>query len=461
MGEHPLPAVSRALVIGLGRSGRPAAWALAAADVEVIGVDVREDIDGTEDLQGAGVDVRAGVDDEATARLVDQVDLVVPSPGVPETSEALRRAEELDVPVWSEPELGWRLARRATGRDPDVIGITGTNGKTTTTELTADMLTTAGLAAVGCGNLGHPFTAAARDAEPETVLVAELSSFQLRFAHSLRPRIGMLLNLAPDHLDWHPDVEAYAAAKARLWQAQGAADWAVANADDERVEVVVAAHASGNTAWFSTSHVPTLGVGIRDDRLVASLPDVDGPVLDIGSLPLRVPHHLANVAGAACSALLAGADVNAVARSARSFRPGHHRMEVVADGDVTWIDDSKATNPHAAAAALRAHRDRSTVWIAGGLAKGIDLEPLADELTDVHHAVLIGEAAEALAEIASGAGVETTVAGSIEEAVTVARRVARPGDVVLLSPACASFDQFRDYAERGERFATAVKAGPS
>ncbi|MBW3562429.1 MAG: UDP-N-acetylmuramoyl-L-alanine--D-glutamate ligase [Actinobacteria bacterium] len=458
MGEHPLPEVSRALVIGLGRSGRPAAEALAAADVEVIGVDVREDIDRTEDLRGLGVDVRAGVDDEATARIVAQVDLVVPSPGVPENSEALRRAAELGVPVWSEPELGWRLARRGSGRDPDVIGITGTNGKTTTTELTADMLTTAGLEAVGCGNLGHPFTAAALEAGSDTVLVAELSSFQLRFAHSLRPRIGMLLNLAPDHLDWHPDVEAYAAAKARLWQAQEAGDWAVANADDERVEAVVTAHAPGRTAWFSTRHIPEVGVGFRDDRLVAALPDVHGPLLETGSLPLRAPHHLANVAGAACCALLAGATAEAVARSARSFRPGRHRMEVVADGDITWIDDSKATNPHAAAAALRAHRDRPTVWIAGGLAKGVDLEPLAEELTGVHHAVLIGEAAETLAGIASAAGVDVTLAGSIEEAVTVARRVARSGDVVLLAPACASFDQFRDYVERGQRFAAAVRA---
>ena len=458
MGEHPLPDVSRVLVIGLGRSGRPAAEALAAADVEVIGVDVREDIEGTGDLRGAGVDVRAGVDDQATARIVTQVDLVVPSPGVPETSAALRRAAELGVPVWSEPELGWQLARQGSGRDPDVIGITGTNGKTSTTELTADMLTTADFAAVGCGNLGHPFTPAALEAGSDTVLVAELSSFQLRFAHSLRPRIGMLLNLAPDHLDWHPDVEAYAAAKARLWQAQGPGDWAVANGDDERVEAVVTAHASGRTARFSTRHVPEVGVGIRGDRLVAALPEVDGPLLDIGALPLRAPHHLANVAGAACCALLAGAEVESVARSARSFRPGHHRMEVVAEGDITWIDDSKATNPHAAAAALRAHRDRPTVWIAGGLAKGIDLEPLAEELTGVHHAVLIGEAAEALAGIASASGIDVTLAGSIEEAVTIARRVARSGDVVLLSPACASFDQFRDYAERGERFAAAVRA---
>lgn len=440
-------------MIGLGRSGLPVARTLTDAGVRVTAVDRGPAPDGVEDLRAAGVDVRPEVDDETTAGLVDAVDLVVPSPGVPEGAPAIQRALELDLPVWSEPELGWRLH----GDGRTVLGITGTNGKTTVTELTTEMLTKSGLEAVACGNLGHPFTEAIRTSPPETTLVAELSSFQLRFTGTLRVRVGAILNLAPDHLDWHPDGQAYADAKARIWGAQRAGDWAVGNADDEAVVGLMHQHASQEVAWFSLAHAPDVGVGVADGRLVASLPGVDGPLVRIADLTVPAPHHTANVAAAACVAILDGASAEGVAAAAGSYRPGRHRMEVVLSGDVTWVNDSKATNPHAAAAALRAQAPQPVVWIAGGLAKGIDLQVLAEVLDDVRHAVLIGEAAARLAAIADRAGVPATSAGSIEEAVQVAARVARAGDVVLLSPACASFDQFRDYAERGERFVAAVR----
>ncbi len=448
-----LSGVSRALVIGLGRSGRPAALALAGADVEVIAVDRGPAPDEADELRAAGVDVRGEVDDTATAELVGQVDLVVPSPGVPERAPALQRAFAEGCPVWSEPELGWRLA----GQGRAVLGVTGTNGKTTVTELTAQMLAKAGVEAVACGNLGHPFTTAARGPSRDVTLVAELSSFQLRFTETLRVRVGALLNLAPDHLDWHPDERSYGAAKARIWAAQQPGDWAVGNADDDRVSRLVRSDAAHRTAWFSLTGVPDLGIGVRDGALVASLPDVDGLVVEVEALPVQAPHHVANVAAGACVALLGGATVDGVVAAATSYRPGRHRTEVVVHGDVTWIDDSKATNPHATSAALRAQAGREVVWIAGGRAKGVDLTVLTEELGSVRHAVLIGEAADRLAEIVENVGVAATTAGSVEEAVRIAARLAHDGDVVLLSPACASFDQFRDYAERGERFVTAVR----
>ncbi|MFN2557749.1 MAG: UDP-N-acetylmuramoyl-L-alanine--D-glutamate ligase [Nitriliruptorales bacterium] len=449
------PELRRALVVGLGRSGTSAARALAAAGVEVLAVERRQSAEEARELTTAGVkEVLLGVDGSAAAELVPSVDLVVPSPGVPERSAVLHQANSEGLPIWSEPELGWRLAPRR------LVAITGTNGKTSVTELVTAMLHAAGVDATACGNIGHPFTTAATTSPPESVLVAELSSFQLRFADTLRPDIGVLLNLAPDHLDWHGDFTAYAAAKAHLWQAQGKQDWAVGNADDAAASALVRTSAPGRVAWTSSRGVPKVGVGVVEHRLVSRLEAHEGPLLPLTDLPSQAPHHIGNVAAAAAAALLAGAEAAAVAEAARRFRPGRHRLEVVAlGGGVTWVDDSKATNPHAAAAALRAFRGAtpSVVWIAGGQSKGVDLAPLAHELAPVRHAIFIGEAAERLVEVAGTRDLTVNRADSIEEAVTIAARVAIPGDTVLLAPACSSFDQFRDYAERGERFAAAAR----
>lgn len=450
------PELRRALVVGLGYSGAAAARALAAAGLRVIATERRRESEETRTLTAAGTtEVLLGVDAHAAAALVEDVDVVVPSPGIPEHAAVLRRAIERGLPVWSEPEVGWRLAPRR------LVAITGTNGKTSVTELVTAMLTAAGVDATACGNIGHPFTAAATASAPGAMLVAELSSFQLRFAHSLRPRIGVLLNLAPDHLDWHSDFAAYAAAKGRLWQAQHREDWAVGNAEDPAAAALVRSAAPGRVAWTSAISVPEVGVGVTGQELVARLPSHEGPLLRLQELPSVAPHHVGNVAAAAAVALLAGAEGAAVAGAARTFRPGRHRLEIVAlGGGVTWVDDSKATNPHAAAAALRSfrHDDSPTVvWIAGGQAKGVDLAPLGAELAAVRHAVLIGEAADELAEVAATRNLPTSRADSIEEAVAVAARVAAAGDTVLLAPGCASFDQFHDYAERGDRFAAAAR----
>lgn len=462
-GEVPFdPAGTRVLVVGLGRSGLAAATVLADAGARVVATDRRTTVSGVERVVDRGVETRVGLDGADLCGLLDEVDLVVPSPGVADTSPVLVAAARRGLPVWSEPELGWRLAVHR-GTAPRVVGVTGTNGKTSVVELLTAMLQAAGQKAVACGNIGHPFTTAAAEADPDTVMVAELSSFQLRFVRRLRPAVGILTNVAPDHLDWHEDMAGYRAAKARLWVAQRPQDWAVVSAEDGVAAALAARHSPGRHARASTTGVPPVGVGVAGDQLVARLPGHAGPLLVVSSLSVTASHQLANVAMAACGAILAGATAEAVGSGARSWRPGPHRLEVVTRADgVTWIDDSKATNPHAAAAALRAylpddgHRPR-VVWIAGGDPKGLDLTALAKELTGVKHAVLLGAAAERLRGMAERAGVATTLASSIEAAVFTAAGLVAPGDVVLLAPACASFDQFRDYAERGQRFAAAVR----
>ncbi len=454
-----LAGVEQALVIGLGSSGRVAVQVLVDAGVSVIATDEREDAPGADAARDLGARVVVTADPTG---LLEGVDLVVPSPGVPETSTVLQAAEERGVPVWSEPELGFRLFA------PRVVGITGTNGKTTVTEMTTAMLARSGIVAISCGNIGHTFTAAARDATPDTVLVAELSSFQLRYAHELRPEVGILTNLAPDHLDWHGGMERYGAAKARLWQAQVDGDWAVVGAEDAAALALARAHAPAGLAYAcgrslagADSDGPgcgiEVGVGVDRGRLVSTIPSARGTVVAVADLPVQAPHHLANLAAAASAALLLGAGVEPVGSAAQAFHPGRHRLELVAEvAGVRYVDDSKATNAHAAAAALGAYP--SVVWIAGGLAKGVDLSVLAPSLGPVRHAVLIGAAAPALTDVCSDAGVPAEIADSMEAAVSAAAAVAQDGDVVLLAPACASFDMFSGYADRGDRFAAAARA---
>ena len=446
---RPLDGIERALVIGLGASGRAAARALSGHGVQVTMVDDDPRHPAAAELRAEGLRVELGRSPAEV--LAEGAELVVPSPGVPEGSPVLRDAEHAGISVWSEPELGMRLYPHR------LLAVTGTNGKTSTTEMLAEMVAAGGVAVAACGNIGRPLTEAAQ-AEPEdTVLVAELSSFQLRFAHRLRAEVGVFLNLAPDHLDWHADLEAYTRAKARIWIGQTDQDWAVANADDPRiVELAGAAH--GRSASFSASRSVEVGVGLEGDELVFRGPDGQREVvIRRAGLVSSAPHHVSNVAAAACVAALAGVPLGGIRKAASSFSPGKHRLEPVAEvGGVTFVDDSKATNVHAAAAALEAFP--SIVWIAGGLAKGVDLTSLAPHLDRVRHAVLIGAAAEELAAVCHSADVPASLAASLEEAVDRAASIARSGDAVVLSPACASFDQFRDYAERGDRFAAAAQA---
>lgn len=373
------------------------------------------------------------------AGLLDGVDLVVASPGFSERSLPVVETLEAGVPVWSEVEYAWRQVS-----DRPVVAITGTNGKTTVTTLTADMLAKSGVATVAAGNIG---TALSDVVEGDwEVAVVEVSSFQLRFIDRFHPGAAALLNIAEDHLDWHGSAGAYAAAKARIFERQQAGDLLVYDADDPGAASAVR-RAAATLHPVSASRRPEGGSGVEDGELV--LPGLTIPMTELGSAD---PAHVVDMAAAAVLAGEVGAGADAVRATLGEFHPTAHRRAVVASiGGVTYVDDSKATNPHAALAALAAYP--SVVLIAGGLAKGMDLTRLvrAPNLVAV---VGIGTAGPQLADAARERG---HTAGDMEEAVSIAADLARPGDTVLLAPGAASFDQFDSYSERGNSFISAVR----
>ncbi len=431
----------RFLVVGLGVAGRAAARVLSEEGARVRASEARTDVEGLDELRALGVDVRVGRD---ALEDLEGVDVVVPSPGVPEHAPILRAACERGVPIWSELDVGAHACR------VPYVAVTGTNGKSTTTQLIAEMLAASGLDAVACGNIGHPFSAAAR--EGHDALAVEASSFQLRFHHAFRPRVSVLLNVAPDHLDWHGSLEAYAAAKARIFTLQRAGDTHVGNADDAAA-AGISRTAPCAVAWFRADAPRPGEVGIVDGRVVAMR---DGRELDLGAPARAGAGLLADCAAAAAAALAFGVAGEAVAEGIRAMRPLPHRGEEVARvGEVRFVDDSKATNVHAALHAVLGGHD--VVLIAGGRSKGVDLSPLVSTVPSLSGVVAIGEAAPEIVAMFTGL-VPVRPARSIEEAVRVAYAMAGGRGTVLLAPACASWDMFRDYAERGDRFAAAARA---
>jgi UDP-N-acetylmuramoylalanine--D-glutamate ligase len=377
---------------------------------------------------------------------LDGATLVVTSPGVPERAEVLRWARERGLPVWSELELGARLCT------VPFVAVTGTNGKTTTVELVADAMRASGLKARACGNVGYPFSTAAL--EPFDALAVEASSFQLRFTDAFHPRVSILLNLAPDHLDWHRSFGAYVEAKARIFANQAGADTHVGNAGDAHASAV-SRRARCRVVWFREEGEPGPGeVGVVDGRIVARGGGDGRQDLDLGRPAFDAPRFQADAAAAAAAALAFGLPAHAVSEASASFDLLPHRGEQVGlVGMVRYLDDSKATNPHATLASLRGLDH--VILIAGGLAKGVDLSPLAAAAPQLDGVVAMGEAAPALGMVFEGL-VPVTVASSMDEAVRRAFEMARPDRTVVLAPACASMDMFRDYRDRGERFAAAV-----
>ncbi|HUF33371.1 MAG TPA: UDP-N-acetylmuramoyl-L-alanine--D-glutamate ligase [Acidimicrobiales bacterium] len=439
----PTPAASvpgPALVIGLGQAGVVTARELRRRGVEVVAI---EDQPGERARQVAtelGLTLVEAPSGEEAVALLDTVAVVVPSPAVCPTHPVLVAAVDRGVPVWSEFELAARWGL------PPVVAITGTNGKTTVTTLVADMVTAAGRRTAAAGNNDVPLVAVLDDGLD--LVVVEASSFRLEFTETFRPDVALWLNLAEDHLDWHPDMEHYAHSKARIWASQRPEDVAIVNADDP----VVMAAASG-----APGRVVTFGVGQTDYRVVdGALVLPDGSVLVVGHELFRaLPHDLTNALAAAACALEAGIPRQAVRDALLAFRGLPHRLALVADdGGVRFYDDSKATDPHATAAAIAGFD--SVVLLAGGRNKGLDLSVLADSADRLRHVVAIGEAAAEVTTAFAGTGVEVTTATSMDDAVDVARAVARPGDAVVLSPGCASFDWYGGYGERGDDFARAV-----
>jgi UDP-N-acetylmuramoylalanine--D-glutamate ligase len=429
------------LVVGAGVAGRAAAAVLADEGARVRLTDVRSadalgDLDA---LRRRGVEIRG---DGHAEHDLDGIDRVVVSPGVPPDAAPIVWATERGLPVDGELEVGATLARTP------YLAVTGTNGKTTTTGMLAACLRADGRDAVACGNIGYPFPTAAR--EEHEVLVVECSSFQLAQQRSFRPSVSVLLNVAPDHVDWHGTFDAYVAAKAKVFAAQRDGDVHVGNRDD-LTAAAVSAGAPCPVVWFREGAPSDGEVGYVDGSLVSRLGGeaVIGPV-DAGRAGFR-----ADAAAAAAAALAFGVGVDAVATGLAAYEPERHRGETVAVVDgVRYVDNSKATNVHAALAAIANVDD--AVLIAGGRAKGADLSPLAAAATALRAVVVIGEAAEELQRVFHD-GVQVVRSASIEDAVEVAHDLASPDGTVLLAPACASWDMFTSYEERGERFAAAAR----
>ncbi|MEU5654016.1 UDP-N-acetylmuramoyl-L-alanine--D-glutamate ligase [Streptomyces sp. NPDC047737] len=453
-------------VAGLGVSGIPAARALheRGALVTVVndGDDERSRAQAAE-LEADGITVRLG--DGAT--LPESTELVVTAPGWKPDKPLFLAAAEAGVPVWGDVELAWRL------RGPDAapwLAVTGTNGKTTTVRMLASILEAAGLRTAAVGNIGVSLLDAVLGDETYDVLAVELSSYQLHWAPSLRAHSGAVLNLAPDHLDWHGSMAGYAADKGRIYEGNTVA--CVYNAQDGATEDLVreADVEEGCRAIGFTLGAPApsqLGVvdGILVDRaFVADRQKNAQELAEVGDVQPPAPHNIANALAAAALARAFGVPPAAVRDGLRAFRPDAHRIEHVADVDgVTYIDDSKATNTHAAEASLAAYEP--IVWIAGGLAKGATFDELVTGAAKrLRGVVLIGAdralIREALARHAPEVPVvdlDRTDTGAMSEAVREAAGLAEPGDTVLLAPACASMDMFVNYNKRGEAFAEAVR----
>ncbi|GAA2732200.1 UDP-N-acetylmuramoyl-L-alanine--D-glutamate ligase [Actinocorallia aurantiaca] len=444
-------------VAGLGVSGRAAARVLAERGAAVTAVDARTENDGVEgldELRAVGVTVRLG--DGAT--LPEGTELVVTSPGWKPSTPLLAAAAARGIEIIGEVELAWRL-RPAEGAAP-WLALTGTNGKTTAVRMLTSILTAAGHDAVAVGNVGEPIVEAVLAGHD--VLAVELSSYQLHWSSSLAPHAAAVLNVAPDHLDWHGSLEAYAEAKGKIY---GPGTIRVCNADDE-----TAAALAGPDAYGFTLRMPSSGqFGVVEDLLVdrATVADPARSADELAELRDVVPfapHNVANALAAAALARAFGVPTEAVREGLRAFRPDPHRIAFVADvGGVAYVDDSKATNPHAAAASLAAYEH--IVWIAGGLLKGADVDDLvAAAAPRLRGAVLLGadraRIAEALARHAPQVPVievAATDTDAMDLVVNQAARLAQPGDTVLLAPSAASMDMFADYKARGNAFAAAVE----
>jgi UDP-N-acetylmuramoylalanine--D-glutamate ligase len=432
----------RILVYGLGVSGGAAVRHLVAEGIDVVAVDDDPGPGPRQRAADLGVDLIVAPDHDALQALASGVEEIVVSPGVPAGHGVFALGPE--VRLVGEVELAWRRARST------MVAVTGTNGKTTVTTLIAAMLVASGVRAVAAGNIGAPLLdAVAGDAD---VVVAEVSSFQLALTETFAPAVSAWVNFSEDHLDWHTSLDHYREAKAKIWANAGPGDVVVANADDAVVtEAAKAPAARGATAV-------TFGLGTGDYRVAGDrLVGPGGLILaTVDELPRSLPHDLTNALCAAAVALAAGARPEGCRRALAAFRGLPHRVELVGEArGVKFYDDSKATTPGAVLAALDGFP--SAVLIAGGRNKGLDLSVLRRAADHLRGVVAIGEAA---AEVgAAFSGVCTVVeAPSMADAVEAAGAMARPGDAVVLSPACASFDWYSSYGARGDDFARCVRA---
>jgi UDP-N-acetylmuramoylalanine--D-glutamate ligase len=442
-------------VVGLARSGVAAARLLRRVGGNVLASDAADRgalSPEARALEREGCAVWTGGHPDAAFA---GAELVVVSPGVPLTLPALVRVRARGVPIVGELELAWRAM------EADVIAITGTNGKTTTTALTGELLRGQVRPVLVGGNIGTPLSEHALDFPADGIVVAEASSFQLESTALFRPRVAAVLNITPDHLDRHGSLERYVEAKARILANQTEADCAVLNADDPGA-AALAARARGRVLWFSRTRQEIPGVFVDGAFIAARLNGHVERICPVSEIALPGRHNLENALAATACVLWTGMAPEAIRRGLAAFRGVAHRIERVREeGGVVYYNDSKGTNVDSTIKALESFAE-PIVLIAGGKGKGQDFAPLtAAARGRVHHAVLIGEDKDRLRGPLEAAGAAVEIARSMEAAVRAARAAARPGDVVLLSPACASFDMFDNFEHRGDVFRAAVLRLPA
>ena len=454
-----IPGFDRTLVIGLGKSGRATArvlhgfgasvWATDESAPEALGDAVLE-------LEALGGEFVAPDDLPA---LLPQLEAAVISPGVPLNSPFVRRVQQARVPVYSEIELAFRLCKAP------IVALTGTKGKTTTTALVGHIFNTVGRTARVGGNIGNPLIEEAVSAREVDWVIAEVSSFQLESIRSFKPRVSSIINISQDHLDRYFSMDEYAEAKFRIFANQNAGDTFVGNLDDERIAVLAegegAERIKCRALWFSREPHRMSTLYRRAGTKIVYAPPTGDPrpvdIMEVSEIPLLGEHNVDNVMAAALMALAAGIEPKALRDAVRSFKPLPHRLTSVAEIDgVRYVDDSKATNPGAVVAALRTFDDGKIVLIAGGKPKGTDFTDMGKAASSRARAViLIGEAADEIASVIKRA--KLFRAESMQSAVEAASSIARAGDIVLLSPGCASFDMFASAEARGEAFVAAVE----
>jgi UDP-N-acetylmuramoylalanine--D-glutamate ligase len=448
----------RVLVVGLGKSGVASALFLKSQGAKVTvsdtksGDDLRNEIPA---LLDHGITVETGGHGERTFR---GQDLIVVSPGVPFDAPPLVQARALGEMVIGEIELAAKFL------PGPIVAITGSNGKTTTTTLTGEILAAGGLQTLVGGNIGTPAISLAAHAKPETVVVLEVSSFQLETIQTFRPKVAVVLNVTPDHLDRHRTFEAYVDAKARMFENQTSADFAVLNEDDPTC-VAMASRTRAQVFWFSRQKEVKQGAWVRDGKILfrdgSKQDSQQREIMQVSEIPLKGAHNLENVLAAVCAGALMGCEPSKIRQAVRDFKAVEHRLEFVATiRGVDYYNDSKATNVDATIKALESF-PANIHLILGGKDKGSDYSVLNDLLRQrVKRVYTIGAAAAKIeSQIVSpkGGGVEVVHAETLENAIRKANAVAEPGDVVLLAPACASFDQFKNYEQRGQVFKDIVR----
>ncbi len=439
----------RVLVVGLGKSGVASALFLKAQGAQVTvsdtksGDELRNEIPV---LLDHGITVETGGHGDRTFR---GQDLIVVSPGIPVDAPPLVQARALGEAVIGEIELAAQFL------PGPIVAITGSNGKTTTTTLAGEIMTAAGFPALVGGNIGTPAISLAERARPETVIVLEISSFQLETIRTFRPKVAVILNVTPDHLDRHRTFEAYVDAKARIFENQQASDFAVLNADDPTC-VAMASRTRAQVFWFSRQKEVEEGAWVRDGNIVFRTAGEQREIMQVSEIPLKGAHNLENVLAAVCAGALMGCAPDKIRQAVRDFKAVEHRLEFVATiRGVDYYNDSKATNVDATMKALESF-PANIHLILGGKDKGSDYTVLNDLLRQrVKRVYTIGAAAAKIESQIRGA--EVVHAETLENAVRKAAALAQPGDVVLLAPACASFDQFKNYEHRGQVFKEIVR----